>query len=427
MTASPCAFHVMVKPIGPLCNLACDYCYYLPKTELYPETTVFRMSNEVLEDFTRQYIEAQEVPSVTFGWQGGEPTLLGVDFFVRAVALQQRYRKPGMQVVNTFQTNGTLLDDDWGRFLKQHDFLVGLSLDGPRALHDVYRRDRGRQPTFDRVMAGLQVLKRHGVEFNVLTTVHAANAPYPLETYRFLRDEVGASFIQFIPIVEQEEGGTSARSVNATRYGRFLKAVFDEWAQHDLGRVSVQIFDVALLAWLRQPPPLCVFAETCGDTLVLEHNGDLYSCDHFVTPAHRLGNVTETPLVQLVESPRQRAFGQAKAQLPQVCRDCDVRFVCHGGCPKNRLARRAESGEPMNVLCEGYRAFFHHIERPMGLIAEDVRGGVHPDQIRRRLVQDAQAHESTFARAGRNDPCPCGGGRKFKHCHGRSSRCHGPS
>ncbi len=418
-TAPPRAFHVMAKPIGPVCNLACDYCYYLSKTALYPETADFRMSDAVLEAFTQQYIEAQDVPVVTFGWQGGEPTLLGVDFFARAVELQQRYRKPGTRIVNTLQTNGTLLDDNWGRFFKAHNFLVGLSLDGPRALHDAYRRDQGGAPTFERVMAGLEMLKQHRVEFNVLTTVHAANAPHPLETYRFLRDEAGAPFVQFIPIVQQEDGGISSRSVTARRYGDFLTAIFDEWSQRDLGRISVQIFDVALLAWLGRPPPLCIFAETCGDALALEHNGDLYSCDHFVTPPHRLGNITETRLVALAESAQQRAFGQAKAQLPQVCLDCDVRFVCHGGCPKNRLAGEGSSAAPLNVLCEGYKTFFHHIDRPMRLIAEGVNEGVPPERIRLRLLKDAEALEHAFARARRNDSCPCGSGLKFKQCHGK--------
>jgi uncharacterized protein len=368
---------------------------------------------------------------VTFGWQGGEPALLGVDFFARAVELQERYRKPGMRIVNTLQTNGTLLNDDWGCFFKAHDFLVGLSLDGPQALHDAYRRDQGGAPTFERVMAGLEVLQRHRVEFNVLATVHAKNAPHPLEIYRFLRDEVGARFVQFIPIVERKgvsspgvssSGDVSSRSVNARQYGDFLMAVFDEWAQRDLGRISVQNFDVALFAWLRKSPPLCVFAETCGDALALEHNGDLYSCDHFVAPQHRLGNIAETPLVELVESAQQRAFGRVKSRLPQVCRDCDVRFVCHGGCPKNRLIRTEASDRPLNVLCEGYRAFFRHIDRPARLITEGVKASVPPERIRLRLIEETRALEEAFAQAGRNAPCPCGCGLKSKHCHGQPRR-----
>jgi uncharacterized protein len=385
----------MVKPIGPTCNLACEYCYYLSKTALYPETTDYRMSDAVLEAFTRQYIEAQRVPAVTFGWQGGEPTLLGLDFFERALAYQARYRRPGMRVINAFQTNGTLLDAAWGRFLRKHNVLVGLSLDGPRELHDTYRRGRDGGPTFDRVMDGLEILKAHDVAFNVLTTVHAANAPHPLETYRFLRDEVGATFIQFIPIVQWGPDGTlTDRSVTAEQYGTFLTAIFDEWAQRDLGTLSVQIFDVAISVALGRPPGLCVFAETCGTALALEHNGDLYACDHFVTPKYRIGNLVETPLGALVGSRQQRAFGQAKANLPQVCQQCEVRYLCNGGCPKNR--RTLVPGElPLNVLCDGYKTFFRHVERPINVIARQMRQRRPLPAIRRRM----QRHFATRAEA----------------------------
>lgn len=382
---TPAAFHIMTKPIGPTCNLGCAYCYYLSKTQLYPETTDFRMSDAVLKSFTRQYIEAQRVPAVTFGWQGGEPTLLGLDFFEQALAYQARYRRPGMRVINTIQTNGTLLDDAWGHFFKQHDVLVGLSLDGPRALHDVYRQDKNGMPTFERVRDGLEMLKRHQVSFNVLATVHAANAPHPLETYRFLRDEVGAEFIQFIPIVQGQEDGTlTERSVTAEQYGAFLTAIFDEWAQQDLGEVSVQTFDVAVSVALGRPPGLCVFAETCGTAMALEHNGDLYACDHFVDAKHRLGNLIETPLVELVGSAKQRDFGEAKADLPTVCETCDVRYLCQGGCPKNRLTTLP--GEPpLNVLCAGYKAFFEHIERPVNIIARQMRQRRSLPAIRQRI------------------------------------------
>lgn len=421
------AFHVMIKPTGPVCNLDCAYCYYLSKARLYPGAHDFRMPDALLDTFTRQYIEAQQVPAVTFGWQGGEPTLLGIPFFKKALAYQERYRRPGMRIINALQTNGTLLDDAWGQFFKEHDFLIGLSLDGPRALHDAYRRDQTGEPAFDRAMRGLALLKQHGVATNILTTVHAANAPYPLEVYRFLRDEVGARFVQFIPIVQRDnatgyqEGDTvTERSVTAQQYGAFLSAIFDEWVLHDLDTVSVQIFDVALAATLGQRPGLCVFEETCGTALVLEHNGDLYACDHFVEPRYRLGNITETPLVDLVNSERQRAFGAAKAALPTTCLECDVRFICHGGCPKNRLASPVAGEPPLNALCEGYRGFFRHIARPMQRIAGDLKAGVPPERIRRRMVQEHEALQHAFSQAGRNDPCPCGSGRKFKQCHGRS-------
>jgi uncharacterized protein len=410
--ALPPAFHVMLKPRGPVCNLGCAYCYYLSKEGLYPGSD-FCMSDEVLESFTRQYIAAQRAPEVTFGWQGGEPLLMGLDFFRRAVALQETHRKPGTRIVNALQTNGTLLDDDWCRFFREHNFLVGLSLDGPREAHDAYRVDKGGRPTFDRVMAGLALLKEHAVEFNILATVHAANADRPLETYRFLRDEAGARFIQFIPIVQREGGGVSAQSVTAEQYGGFLIAVFEEWVRRDVGRVFVQIFDVALAAWVGARPGLCVVEETCGRALVLEHNGDLYACDHFVEPHCRLGNILQTPLVELVGSEQQRRFGLDKRDaLPEACRVCEVRFVCHGGCPKNRL-------QGLNYLCEGYKMFFHHIDESMRFMAAELEARRPPANIMHHLVQQEAELERRFARAKRNDPCPCGSGLKFKQCHGK--------
>jgi uncharacterized protein len=410
--AAPSAFHVMLKPRGPVCNLDCAYCYYLSKESLYPGSD-FCMSDELLEAFTRQYIEAQRVSEVTFGWQGGEPLLMGLDFFRRAVALQETHRKPGMRIVNALQTNGTLLDDDWCRFFREHDFLIGLSLDGPRQVHDAYRVDKGGNPSFDRVVAGLDLLKQHVVEFNILTTVHAANADFPLEVYRFLRDEAGARFIQFIPIVQRENEGISARSVRAEQFGDFLIAIFDEWVRRDVGRIFVQIFDVALAAWVGAPPGLCVFDKTCGNALVLEHNGDLYACDHFVEPRYRLGNVLETPLVELVGAEQQRQFGLDKQDaLPGVCRACEVRFVCNGGCPKNRL-------RGVNYLCEGYKMFFHHIDESMRFMAAELEARRPPANIMQHLVQQEAELERLFAQANRNDPCPCGSGRKFKHCHGK--------
>jgi uncharacterized protein len=410
--ATPSTFHVMVKPRGPICNLNCAYCYYLSKERLYPVSD-FRMADEVLEVFTCQYIEAQRVSEVTFGWQGGEPTLMGLDFFRRVVELQEKYRKPGMRIQNALQTNGTLMDGEWCRFFREQGFLIGLSLDGPRKLHDACRLDKGGHPSFDRVMAGLALLKQHGVEFNILATVHAANADCPVEVYRFLRDEAGARFIQFIPIVQREGERVVQRSVKPNQYGDFLIAIFDEWVRRDVGRVFVQIFDTALAAWMGQRPGLCVFEETCGAALVLEHNGDLYVCDHFVEPRYRLGNILETSLVELVGSQQQRRFGLAKRDtLPVTCRECEVRFVCNGGCPKNRL-------QGVNYLCEGYRAFFTHVDEPMRFMAAELRAGRPPANIMLHLMQEEAKLERRFARARRNDPCPCGSGRKFKHCHGR--------
>jgi uncharacterized protein len=420
------AFHVMTKPRGAICNLDCQYCYFLSKEKLYPDSS-FRMADNLLQEYTRQYIEAQDVPDITFAWQGGEPTLMGLDFFRQAVAYQQQYRKPGTRITNALQTNGITLDDAWCEFFKTNDFLIGISLDGPRELHDAYRLDRGGHPTFDRVMAGLRLLQKHGVEFNVLTTVHAANAGHGLAVYRFLRDEVRTQYIQFIPIVERDnntgyqEGSTvTPRSVSAEQYGQFLIEIFDEWVRRDVGRVFVQMFDVALAAWVGDPPGLCVFEETCGAALALEHNGDMYSCDHFVEPKHFLGNIVDIPLSEIVASDPQRRFGLAKRDtLPQYCRECDVRFVCNGGCPKDRFIQTPDGEPGLNYLCAGYKAFFHYIAEPMRFMANELAHRRPPANVMFDMARKDAALAAAFAHAGRNDPCPCGSGLKFKRCHGR--------
>ena len=423
---APPAFHVMLKPRGAICNLDCLYCYYLAKERLYPGSR-FRMADELLEVYTRQYIEAQRVPEVTFAWQGGEPTLMGLDFFRRAVELQEKYRRPGMKVYNTLQTNGVALDDAWCEFFREHGFLIGISLDGPQPLHDAYRVDKGGRPTFERVMAGLALLKRHGVDFNVLTCVHAANADAPLEVYRFLRDEAQAQFIQFIPVVERIEGTAvtpkgvrlSERSVTGPAYGRFLIAVFDEWVRRDVGQVFVQIFDVALAAWAGLRPGLCIFEETCGTALALEHNGDLYSCDHFVEPQYYLGNIREESLISLVGSEQQRQFGLAKRDtLPRYCRECKVQFVCNGGCPKNRFTTTPQGEPGLNYLCAAYKAFFTYIDPAMRFMAAELRADRPPANVMQHLTLQEARIKAQLAAVGRNDPCPCGSGRKVKHCHG---------
>lgn len=423
---TPAAFHIMLKPVGAICNLECRYCYFLEKVDLYPGGS-FRMSLDLLENFARQHISAQRAPEVTFSWQGGEPTLRGLGFFRRAVEFQQKYRKPGMQVRNAFQTNGVLLDDDWCAFFKANDFLVGISIDGPRELHDRYRKDKGGKPTFERVMRGLELLKKHGVEFNVLTAVHAANAPHPLRVYRFLRDEVGAQFMQFIPIVErdnetgfQKGEAVTDRSVTGEQYGQFLIGMFDEWVRHDVGRVFVQIFDVALTAWSGHRPGLCVFEETCGLGLAMEHNGDLYSCDHFVEPRHKLGNIISTDMIDMVNSDQQRKFGLNKRDtLPRYCRECEVRFVCNGGCPKNRILHTPDGEPGLNYLCPGYKAFFTHIDEPMRFMANELRMQRPPANVMFYMTRRDAEMEKLYANVGRNDPCPCGSGLKYKRCCGR--------
>jgi uncharacterized protein len=427
---APPGFHLLAKPTGAICNLACRYCFFLSKEALYPGSR-FRMSDELLETYIRQLIESHRVPEVTVAWQGGEPTLMGLDFFRRSIEYQAKYRKPGMTIRNTIQTNGTLLDDEWCAFFREHDFLVGISLDGPRELHDAYRVNKGGRPTFDRVMRGLRLLQKHGVEHNVLTTIHAANADHPLEVYRFLRDEAGARFIQFIPIVERENeigipkgNRVTDRSVTAEQFGRFLIAVFDEWVRRDVGRVFVQMFDVALANWVGAPPGLCVHSPTCGTALALEHNGDLYSCDHFVEPEHLLGNINGQHLVDLVASERQRRFGRAKLDtLPRYCRECSVRFACHGGCPKDRFIETPDGEPGLNYLCAGYKAFFQHIGRPMRIMAGLLLRGRAPAEIMELYAEEDQRSLPVAPpRSECGVPCPSGTGRKLGYGHDRPLR-----
>ncbi|HEY7974953.1 MAG TPA: anaerobic sulfatase maturase [Ktedonobacterales bacterium] len=429
---APAAYHVLAKPTGAICNLDCEYCFFLSKEQLYPGSR-FRMSDELLETYIRQLIESHRSPEVTIAWQGGEPTLMGLDFYRRAVALEAHYQKPHTTIQNTMQTNGTLLTDEWCEFFREHNFLIGLSLDGPPAMHDAFRKDKGGHPTSEKVLRAARLLSAHQVDFNILTTVNAANADHPLEVYRFLRDEVGATFIQFISIVERvnadghtglQEGSTvTERSVTADQWGHFLITVFDEWVRRDVGRVFVQMFDAALASWVGAPPAMCIFAETCGNALALEHTGDLYSCDHFVEPDYLLGNIQQDRMIDLVASPRQRQFGAAKRDtLPRYCRECEVLFACHGECPKNRFIETPDGELGLNYLCAGYKAFFTHIDRPMRIMAELLRRDRAPSEIMRLLAVEEAQLQRAFAHAGRNDACPCGSGRKFKRCHGRDER-----
>lgn len=416
------AFHVMVKPRGSICNLDCQYCFYLKKENLYPGAG-FRMSDGLLEEFTRQYIESQPAPEITFAWQGGEPTLMGLPFYRKAVELQQKYRRAGMVIHNALQTNGTLVDEEWCRFLHEQNFLVGLSIDGPEQLHNVYRLDKGGRSVFKQVMRAAELLAKHKVEFNTLTCVSAANAAHGLEVYRFLRDQVpaeGARFIQFIPIVErdnvtgfQQGGKVTRRSVSGELYGRFLIDVFDEWARRDIGQVYVQIFDAALAAWHGQHPGLCIFEETCGQALALEFNGDLYACDHYVEPDYALGNITQVPLVKLASAKTQVAFGRAKqGALPGYCRACEVRFVCNGGCPKDRILRTPEGEPGLNYLCAGYKSFFTYIDRPMKVMSALLRAQRAPAEMMRMLANEVPLRDLPNGAA-----CPCGSGKPVESCH----------
>ncbi len=421
----------MAKPTGAVCNLACTYCFFLDKELLYPGSP-FRMSDEALEAYIRQLIEGHKTPRVAVAWQGGEPTLMGLDFFRRAIELQERYRRPGMTFENTMQTNGTLLDDEWCEFLAENDYLVGLSIDGPRQLHDAYRVNKSGRGTFDRVMRGVRLLQQHGVEYNILTTVNRINADYPLEIYRFLRDEVGTEWIQLIPIVErldsdglalrQEGTEVSERSVQPEQFGRFMTTIFDEWVRNDVGRVYVQTFEAAVRNWLGMASSgMCVFNENCGAALALEHNGDVYSCDHYVEPKYRLGNIADTQMVELLGRDQQRQFGRDKSEtLPGQCRRCEVRFACHGECPKSRFAVTDDGEQGLHYLCAGWYELFTHIDHPVKTIAALLKAGRPASDVMAIIRTEMPDLETLASQTPRNSPCPCDSGLKAKHCHGRS-------
>lgn len=411
MKPAPANYHLLAKPAGAACNLGCHYCFFLSKENLYAGESHL-MTEARLDRYIRQLFASSPGPEVHVAWQGGEPMLRGIDFFRKSVQLAARYRKPDQRVVHTIQTNGTLIDDEWAAFFKQNNYLVGISLDGPRALHDANRVNKRGLGSFDEVVRGWRILQRHQVDANILCCVSAANGDHPLEVYRFFRDELGARYIQLIPIVErateqtidianegwgglrgtdrplykQEGSLVTRRSVGAEQFGRFLNGIFDEWVQRDIGTVFVTTFDVALGSWLGQHN-LCIFSPTCGNALVLEHNGDVYSCDHYVEPDHKLGNIGTTPLGVLVASEKQRRFGNAKRDtLPRYCRECPVRFACHGECPRNRFIETPDGEAGLNYLCAGYKAFFTHIDKPMKAMAALIRQGRFADEYRPTLA-----------------------------------------
>jgi len=398
-------FHVMAKPTGATCNLDCAYCYYLSKAGLLNDRPDSRISDEVLETFIRQYIEGQNFKEIIFSWQGGEPTLLGLDFFRKVVELEKKYCPPHKRVENDLQTNATLLDDEWCAFLAENNFLVGLSIDGPRELHDAYRKDGSGSGTFDRVMKAARTLKKHGTRFATLSCVNRESGQKPLEVYRFLRDQVGAQRMQFIPIVEPKAfrdtapqhwlpgsqpilGSPAARPgtpdsvvedwcVDPDDFGEFLCCIFDEWYRKDLGKLYVHYFDACVETWMGRVSPLCTLAPMCGKGLVVEHDGTVYACDHYVYPEYAVGNVLETPIDQIVFTPQQERFGKAKeGTLPEYCRKCEYQFACFGECPKNRFIR-TPSGEPgLNYLCSGWQRFFAHIDEPVRKIVRNLGGMV---------------------------------------------------
>ncbi len=432
------AFHVMTKPVGPICNLNCTYCFYLEKEKLFGKTESFRMSDEVLEAYIRQYISQQDVPEVSFAWQGGEPTLLGVDFFRKVLQLQHKYAG-GKKISNALQTNGTLLDDEWGTFLKENQFLVGISIDGPPDLHDAYRVDKRDRPSSERVLRGLDILKKYNVDFNTLTVVNRRNSREPLRVYNYLK-EIGSGFLQFIPLVEREADPAArnlgldlaippdlhraARNPLVTEwsllpedYGAFLVDIYNEWVRHDVGKTFVQFFDVALGNWMGMTGSLCVFSPTCGTAVALEHNGDLYSCDHFVYPKYKLGNLLNQGLREMVESPFQRKFGRDKLDtLPRFCRECPVRFACHGECPKHRFLKTPDGEPGLNYLCPAYKRIFTHMRPTMERMCNLLRAGRPAAAVMELVARRPEL--APLSPPGRNHSCPCGSGIKFKHCCG---------
>jgi uncharacterized protein len=407
-------FQVMAKPTGPICNLDCTYCFYLEKEKLYPNTKNWGMKEDVLETYIRQYIESQPQGNVSFAWQGGEPTLLGIAWFENVLHLQQKYAQ-GKHVENALQTNGVTLDAAWAEFFATNDFLIGISIDGPRELHDAYRVDKGQKPTFDRVMRGIEALKAAGVQFNTLTVVNRKNSYHPLEVYQFLK-QIGSGFMQFIPVVERHaiqpspDGlvllGPEAMlaqvtdwSVEPEIFGDFLCAIFDEWVRNDVANYFVQLFDVTLELWLGMPPSLCVFSETCGNALALEHQGDLYSCDHYVYPENKLGNIMESGIASLAAMEQQLAFGRAKRDsLPAFCRNCDVRFACNGECPKHRFMTTPDGEPGLNYLCPAYKKFFHHVAPYMEFMGRELLNRRSPAKVMEYAHWlDAQLRQRTDA------------------------------
>ena len=379
--------YVMLKPAGAHCNLACKYCYYLEKNNLYQNSHRHLMTDEMLEQFTREYIEAQTMPQVLFTWHGGEPLMRSIDFYKKALELQKKYAH-GKQIDNVIQTNGTLLTDEWCEFFAKNHWLVGISIDGPQEYHDHYRVTPAGKPSWEKVMQGIQLLKKHHVEWNAMAVVNAYNAEHPLEFYHFFRDN-GCQYLQFTPIVERltehEDGRTLASladnreipladaSVTPEQWGNFLCTIFDDWVRHDVGKMFVEIFDCTLANWMGVLPGICAYSKECGHAGVMEHNGDVYSCDHFVFPEYKLGNIREQSLIDMLYGEKQQAFSQLKhTSLPRQCKECDMEFACHGECPKNRF-EKDKYGEPgLNYLCQGYYQYYSHVAPYMDFMKREL-------------------------------------------------------
>lgn len=392
--------YVMLKPAGSLCNLRCKYCYYLEKDKLYKQCKNHVISDELLEKFIKEYIEAQTTPQVLFTWHGGETLMRPISFYRRALELQRIYGR-GRQIDNCIQTNGTLLNDEWCQFFKENNFLVGVSIDGPQEFHDEYRRTATNKPTFVKVMNGINLLNKHGIEWNALAVVNDYNADYPLEFYRFFK-QIGCKYIQFSPIVERvvkrEDGLTLAPgmqggdtgladfSITPEQWGNFLCTIFDEWVHNDVGEYFVQLFDATLANWVGQAPGVCILAEECGHAGVMEFNGDVYSCDHFVYPEHLLGNLHTKTITEMMYSEQQNKFAKMKKQmLPQQCKECKFLFACHGECPKNRFLNDKYGNYGLNYLCKGYRQFFEHVEPYMNFMKRELENHRAPANVMKQI------------------------------------------
>jgi uncharacterized protein len=372
-TVAPFAhpLYVMLKPIGSICNLKCKYCYYLEKKDLYPQANDFFMEDKLLEEFIEQYINSQTSNEILFTWHGGEPLLRNIDFYRRALKLQQKYTK-GRRIANCLQTNGMLLTDEWCEFFAKNNFLIGISIDGPAHCHDKYRRTKGDMPTFNEVMAGISLLKKHEVEFNIMGVVNNYNVDYPLDFYNFFK-MMDCHYIQFAPIVENIDGKPAPWNVPSEKWGDFLIAIFDEWVKKDVGTYFIQYFDSTLANWVGQAPGVCTLAKTCGHAGVMEFNGDVYSCDHFVFPEYKLGNIHTKTLTEMMYSQQQLNFGAEKYnKLPQQCRDCKFLFTCYGECPKNRIIKTQSGEDGLNYLCKGYYNFFNHVAPYMDFMKKEL-------------------------------------------------------
>lgn len=416
-------FVVMTKPIGPVCNLRCDYCYYLQKKSLFPPNERYRMRSEVLEAYIKSFITESPGPMVHFVWHGGEPTLAGIDFFKQVLELQEKHTPEGWECLNNLQTNGTRLDENWCTFLSENNFTVGLSLDGPEHLHNAYRSDIRGGATHQRVMNGLKLLRAAGIEPDILCTLNARNSEFPTEVYHFFLEQK-VRWLQFLPVVTRlPDQSVAPWSVTPDKMATFLTKVFDEWVRHDLGKIGIQNFLECMLVVGGKPANICIMSETCGRVLAVEHDGGTYSCDHFVNPDNYLGNLTTDSLAAMIDSPHQTAFGQAKKEfLPAYCTQCPVLSMCNGGCPKDRFIKTPDGEDGLNYLCSGYKDYYGHVQPLLAKILGFYKRGMSATTVMAEIERSEHTERQIWKTTSRNDPCPCGSGKKYKLCCFSSQR-----